>query len=83
MVTDKPVHHLRQYFIRDSRWAEEIQTPADTRKTHTMFECLTCHELLSTRRKFSDNTAQQQRKRINDWKVAHSHLATKPQGWAA
>jgi hypothetical protein len=67
------VHHLTQFFIRDSRWAEEVQTPADTRKTHTMFECLTCHALLSTRRKFSDRTAQQQKARITDWKNTHSH----------
>ena len=73
MVTNKPVHHLTQYFIRDSRWAEEIQTPASTRRTHTMYECLICHALMSTQRKFSDRTTAQQRQRIADWKVTHSH----------
>ena len=72
------VHHLRQYFIRDSRWAEEVRQPAATRRSHTIFECLTCHDLMSTERKFSDRTAQQQRARITDWKKIHSHRKENP-----
>ena len=72
------VHHLTQYYIKDSRWAEESVQPSSTRRSHTVFECLTCHDLMSTERKFSDSTPQQQRARIADWKKIHSHRKENP-----
>lgn len=71
IVRPGQLQHLHQAYIRQgTHWAEEKCYPADDRRGYTAFECLGCHDLELSRRRFNE-TGKARNERMRVWKRTH------------